>query len=423
MREIIKIEYLSSNRVTYALFDSRGDAIDVINDLMKTNSFCSLSYETKKRYSNVYKIFITYLYNVVNKNTKSQLTEILSMFEYVYSLGADVKFDNKYNNNELFCIIKKFVVLGKWRPKKRGSLHSVRAAMKMLYEFIKLNYCNNLFSSLINKNLIIEFKYSMIDSAFSGFTRGLARPYVTNRKISRQVESDKIFPMQNFTQFLNSVKNYRNKSLWGILGATGLRESEGLSLRWSQIDFNNCEISVSDLKENIYNSDKNIHYKGRCSNNVYFIPELKNYIFEILIQYRVYSYRPTVHDYVFLILQGDKKYQPLFKSSYSCRNKQFKKALRIAEVPGDYGVHSLRHMYGNYMANYAKYDGSFGVPLKDLQVMLGHASIKSTQIYCKRNEEIIKENLSKYYIGKTNDSKKILEKYYSEKLEQIRGRK
>ena len=73
-------------------------------------------------------------------------------------------------------------------------------------------------------------------------------------------------------------------------------------------------------------------------------------------------------------------------------NKSFKEAVERANIRPPcneraWTLHSLRHLYGTYMLNdypIAPEQGRFGLPLTDVQMLMGHKSIRSTEKYARR---------------------------------------
>ena len=73
------------------------------------------------------------------------------------------------------------------------------------------------------------------------------------------------------------------------------------------------------------------------------------------------------------------KYLPLGKSGRSLQ-RWFKKYSQIAGLPEHYTFHSLRHGFATRCLE-------AGVPLNQVQVLLGHSNISTTSVYTKANPQ------------------------------------
>lgn len=71
--------------------------------------------------------------------------------------------------------------------------------------------------------------------------------------------------------------------------------------------------------------------------------------------------------------------------------KAFKKCLKMANLPEHYGIHSLRHTYGSHLYKASKHN------LRLVQQQLGHASIKTTEIYANLMATDVKEGIENIY--------------------------
>ncbi|MBE0571120.1 MAG: site-specific integrase [Ignavibacteriaceae bacterium] len=130
---------------------------------------------------------------------------------------------------------------------------------------------------------------------------------------------------------------------------TGLRQMELVMLEWNQIDFNSG-ILILDNQLSITKSKK-----------VRNVP-LNKSAFEILEKRKVNSQSARVFTYKGAGIKAD------FIS------KKFKKLVVNAEINGDFNFHSLRHTFASWLVQK-------GVSIYEVSKLLGHADIKTTQIY------------------------------------------
>lgn len=143
------------------------------------------------------------------------------------------------------------------------------------------------------------------------------------------------------------VKNQKHLLMLKLCYGMGLRVSEIIALRISHIDSDRMRVLVAGAKGK----------KDRYTN-------LPHSILPLLRQY-YRDYKPT--DFLF---EGQ------YGGAYSVRSVQavFKKALTAAAVNKKLGIHGLRHSYATHLLE-------SGADIRFIQELLGHHSIKTTQVY------------------------------------------
>lgn len=168
---------------------------------------------------------------------------------------------------------------------------------------------------------------------------------------------------------LHTAFDYRNKAMLELMYATGLRVSELVNL----------EINNIDLDEGIV----------RCfgkGNKERIVP-----VGEVAVKYlNIYLtyYRDS--------LKKKKLCNKLFLNNHGSgmtRQGFFKILKAIAKEKGiDKNItpHMLRHSFATHLLNN-------GADLRSIQVMLGHTSLSTTQIYTTVNNQVLKENYDLYH--------------------------
>lgn len=152
---------------------------------------------------------------------------------------------------------------------------------------------------------------------------------------------------------LDDMYSYRNKAILELLYSTGLRVSELVNLKISDISLENAtlrSITKGDKERIIPIGEYSLYYL-----NIY------------LKEYRNSFLKNKNSEYVFLNNQG---------SSYS-RQSIFILIKKIAldkNIKKDVSPHKLRHSFATHMLEN-------GADLRVIQEMLGHSSINTTQIY------------------------------------------
>ncbi|MFC7669035.1 site-specific integrase [Hymenobacter humi] len=147
----------------------------------------------------------------------------------------------------------------------------------------------------------------------------------------------------------------------------GLRISDLLQLKWSNVTKTHVSVTMQKTSDVV-----SVKLPTRAQ--------------EVLQFYRNSGARPS--DFVFPMLRSDKDYsnpRALFRalsSATAYANKDLKSVAKRAGIEKSISFHSSRHTFATRAL--AK-----GMPIEYVSKLLGHASIKTTQIYAK----IINEKL------------------------------
>lgn len=235
----------------------------------------------------------------------------------------------------------------------------------------------------------------------------LKRPRgVKSRNQVQQIDQQRLdFPLNEFPKLISAATNFRDKALWTLLGASGIRISEAMNLQLEHIDPVLRQVYVLDPDFVRFGDqmtlDEKRRFKGRVTSRTYLFEPLKSEFFKLYEQYLLGEFTPTRdHAYVFQIIGRKKRGLPYRSASDGSRNESFKNALFRARIPGCgpwdrflWTPHSLRHMYGVYMRNYIPVPGGFGLLDSEVQTLMGHKDIKSTQHYARQDEIILKQKL------------------------------
>lgn len=221
----------------------------------------------------------------------------------------------------------------------------------------------------------------------------------TSQKLKTD-QQPKDFPVIHMDSLLAAATSWRDRALWLLLLASGIRKSEALNLQWSDIDIALQRVYVLDPHGRRYGrhmtEEEKIRFKGRTVSRTYLWEPWRSRFFHALAEYREREWRipNDGNGFVFQILKvhEGKVGVPLAQSSDAATNHPFKKAVIKAGIPGpDVGdedqwtPQSLRHAYGVYMLNYIPIaPGVFGLPEADVQCLMGDGNINSTRKYARR---------------------------------------
>jgi len=157
----------------------------------------------------------------------------------------------------------------------------------------------------------------------------------------------KVLSLKEVQKLIEVTENPKHKLLILVGYGMGLRVSEVINLKIANIDSSRMQVHIEGAKGK----------KDRYVNlPVSLLAPLRAY-------YR--EYKPS--DYLFQGQDG---------GPYSVRSAQlaFKQSCVKAKIKKELSFHSLRHSYATHLMD-------FGTDIRFIQELLGHQSVKSTQIY------------------------------------------
>ncbi len=148
-------------------------------------------------------------------------------------------------------------------------------------------------------------------------------------------------------RILKLTKNIKHKAMLSTIYALGLRSSELINLKTENIDSERNMVYI-------------INAKGQKDRGVMFPNKLKT-----LLRTYYLEYKPKVY-----LFEGQKG------GAYSARSLQavMKQACKRAGIKKKATLHTLRHSFATHLLEN-------GTDLRIIQELLGHKSIKTTQIY------------------------------------------
>jgi len=206
----------------------------------------------------------------------------------------------------------------------------------------------------------------------SAFNYGVKHNFITknyfkdipNYKIPEK--QMKYFSNDDYNLLIDSVKEKWFKEIIEIAIQTGLRQMEILTLRWSQIDLNNESITLNNF--DYINKSKKVR--------MVFLTNIAKEVFQRLIQNKSCE---------LVFCHNFKEYRQDHIS------KKFKKHVRRVNINQSLNFHSLRHTFASRLVQK-------GISLYIVQKLLGHADIKTTQVYAHLRDENLKDAIKQLNI-------------------------
>ena len=168
---------------------------------------------------------------------------------------------------------------------------------------------------------------------------------------------------------LNDKFDYRNKAMIELLYATGLRISELINLKITNINFD------QDYVKTIGKGSKE---------RIIPIGEYAMYYLKIYIDlYRNDFLKNKESEYIFISNHGKKMTRQTFFLL-------LKKIAKEKGIKTDFSPHTLRHSFATHLLKY-------GADLRSIQELLGHSSISTTQIYTHVENEKLKSDYNNFH--------------------------
>jgi len=163
-------------------------------------------------------------------------------------------------------------------------------------------------------------------------------------------ELEKLFSIPD----LSNKQGFRDRTILEILYSSGLRVSELITLRTTDVF----------KEENLLR----VRGKGNKERIVPYTTTTANYLETYLNQIRHKLMKPGAYnDFLFLNRFG----KPFTRQGIWKKLKQFAK---LAEIEKDISPHKIRHTFATHLL-----EG--GADLRSVQILLGHSSINTTEIY------------------------------------------
>lgn len=170
----------------------------------------------------------------------------------------------------------------------------------------------------------------------------------------------------------------RDRAILELLFSTGLRVSELVKLNHNQINFQRKEFGV-------------IGKGGRA--RIVFISENAARWVKMYLDERKDSFKPLFIRYSGKVIEenGGEKMRLTARSV----ERIVKKYVRVARLPVDATVHTLRHSFATDLL-------TNGADLRSVQEMLGHKNISTTQIYTHITNKQLREVHEAFHSGNKN---------------------
>jgi integrase len=435
LNNVVREKHVRNGQVTWRLRTRAGDPVLAFNYFCEKNA--GYSFRTQKRYAEVASRFIDYLYEsriFDQAIPPGRLNAVVEAYPTLLRDGSEITASRIRKSKSDLWLAEVAEQLD-WGPLALKSFDNTIAAVNRFLRLseslareaaekaavlgltAKQDY-SALIKSLDGTVAVSRFEVAAMkqNSMFGNVAkyapkgiqraRGLPGPGTPSPSSRRTLD----FPRESLPALIEAADSWRDKSFWLLLAATGIRTSEALNLFLDDIDMETQKVYVFDpqgRRAELGENDPNrLRFKGREMAYTYPIPELRQDLFYALQQYLrlefVPRYRRGEPAYLFQYIEPSMRGQPYVDASHAALAQSFKRAVKNANIPvpkegKNWVLHSLRHMYAVYMVNDFPVNpqiGQFGLPLVEVQMMMGHASIRSTAHYARSKQRRLEARLA-----------------------------
>ncbi len=179
----------------------------------------------------------------------------------------------------------------------------------------------------------------------------------TSKRLPVFIEKEKMDTLLDDTVFGDDFEGQRNKLIMELFYATGIRLSELINLKQTDVDIYQCQLKVLGKR----NKERIIPFSGTLKE------QIQQYI----------TAKANLNDeFLFINKNGKKLYE---KFVYRLVNTYLSKITTVNKK----SPHVLRHTFATHMLNN-------GADLNAIKELLGHANLSATQIYTHNTVEKLK---------------------------------
>ncbi len=242
-----------------------------------------------------------------------------------------------YSDNTIRTYVNEFIQLLKLI--KGVDVKSLDAEKLRAY----LLYCKNVLklseATLHSRINALKFYYEKV--------LGKQKLFVNIPRPKKPSKLPKSLSIREIKRMFKTIENKKHKLLMKLCYGMGLRVSEVVNIKISDIDSDRMQVLIR---------------QGKGKKDRYAV--LPESVLDELREYYT-EYKPT--DYLF---EGQ------YGGQYSKRSVQqvFKTAMKKARIKKKVGIHSLRHSYATHLIEQ-------GTDIRFVQDLLGHKNIKTTMLY------------------------------------------
>lgn len=434
--------YFAGRKSNGLIIDSHGKQYPVVSSYAKNLKRRGYSLNTIESYLEHILRFLNYLHRAYEIESEKSAITVSKVDDIIYSYTSYLV-SGMNSDDEL----AKQIAHEKNKSINTGysSISVINAALTGFVE-----YCELKKSSFENPqvNTLLQVQYrnatfgetkkikenSLLAGVISTGVRNLKKVrlgILEKRRKDHSASVVRAFPLDGISKLIDTAHSYRDKAIYAFLAASGCRTHECLQLTMGDIKVETQEVELiapMSQKERLQGLSESeidkLRWKGRQTEMTFLIEPFKSIFFSNLEKYLKHERNNLVnHCFIF---QSRRTGKPYFLSDRSSRIKQFKKHAKAIEIGNLTGLspHSLRHSYGFYTLNYLPLpSGEFGLKIGYVKILMGHASIKSTEVYAKTDKDLLLAKVayanSEMFLKKEINTNEIKMMYHEKELKKL----
>ncbi len=268
--------------------------------------------------------------------------------EFITKYLDYLKYERKLSNNTILSYQNDLKSFDKYFKSQITKINS-----KDIEEY--LNSLNNLNARSISHHItVINSFYSFLLSETNSIIKNPCDNIIIPKqpkKLPNYLSEEEVDSLLNINLF--TPYDHRNKAMFELLYATGLRVSELCNLKVTDIDFDACFLRVLG--------------KGKKERIVPIADTALRYLKSYIQNYRNIILKDKTSEYLFIS-------NSLTNISRQGFFKILKKECKRAGITKEVSPHVLRHSFATHLLKH-------GADLRIIQELLGHEDISTTQIY------------------------------------------
>lgn len=305
------------------------------------------------------------IFLILTKDLDEKLIEYCEELEVIKNL-SDKTVQNYYMANKIFIAYLK--------KNKINNLSDVNNTLKKFIIYLKKE--RKIKYASINKYL----EQILLFLSYLDLNISIELPRDNSRK--KKIKYLKIEEIQSVIETIPD-SYIRDKTIIQTLFRTGLRVSELANLKKYNLDLNSHdEVVAIDIEDG----------KGGKDRRVYIDQDTLQLINKMIYN-RTRKNRKDKNDFLFTSKTGEgisiRAIENLVKKWAKKTDEKMKKKNTRSDITNKLTPHTLRHSFTIYLLNKAKR------PINEIQQLLGHGSIATTQIYTQVDNEDIKKGYNK----------------------------
>lgn len=242
----------------------------------------------------------------------------------------------KYSNNTVRIYVSCFERFINYYPDLDIDHLTEKDIRQYLKNLVRKDYSNSYINQAINS---IKFYYEIV--------LGMPNRFYDIERPRKQYKLPKVLSKEEVKRIIDAAKNIKHKCIISLLYSAGLRRSELINLKVKDVDSQRMLIQVTGAKGN----------KDR------YTLLANSMLSDLRVYYR--TYRPSKY-----LFEGQTKE----KYSATSINKVIARATVDAGINKHVTAHTFRHSFATHLLE-------DGTDLRYIQLLLGHNSTKTTEIY------------------------------------------